>query len=277
MESQLKSFKGKAIYTPSGKAAEYARYACNFYTGCSNECTYCYLKNGIGAKILGGNKPTLKKCFNDENHAYEVFRSELIKNLAEIKKHGLFLSFTTDPMLPETIELTFRLISTCAYLFVPTIILTKRTDWIDSGYYAALKVFGSSTAIGFTLTGRDELEPNASTNLERIEAMKKLHNAGFKTFASIEPIVDFESSFMMIKLSAPYCNLFKVGLMSGVKVDEKQLRMFIAKVKTLLYFNPPAKVYWKDSITKIVGTTMVESGFSVSRDYNLFEPLPQLS
>ena len=32
--------------------------------------------------------------------------------------------------------------------------------------------------VGFTLTGRDDLEPGASTNLGRIRAMKELHSAG---------------------------------------------------------------------------------------------------
>ena len=35
-------FNGKAIYNPKGKAGEYAPWACNFYTGCSNDCEYCY-------------------------------------------------------------------------------------------------------------------------------------------------------------------------------------------------------------------------------------------
>jgi len=29
----MKTFKGKAIYQPAGKAAEYSQWACNFYTG----------------------------------------------------------------------------------------------------------------------------------------------------------------------------------------------------------------------------------------------------
>lgn len=30
-----------AIYQPKGKAGEYAKYAVNFYVGCSNDCDYC--------------------------------------------------------------------------------------------------------------------------------------------------------------------------------------------------------------------------------------------
>jgi DNA repair photolyase len=50
----MKKFNGKAIYQPAGKAAEYAEYACNFYVGCSNQCTYCYLRKGIGKGTLDG-------------------------------------------------------------------------------------------------------------------------------------------------------------------------------------------------------------------------------
>lgn len=35
-----KLLNGKAIYSPKGKAGEYAKYACNFYVGCSNDCDY---------------------------------------------------------------------------------------------------------------------------------------------------------------------------------------------------------------------------------------------
>ena len=102
----MKTFKGKAIYNPSGKAGEYSQWACNFYVGCSNNCTYCYCKKGILAGAMGQNKPQLKKCFKDETHAIEIFKKEVESNLSELQKHGLFFSFTTDPMLPETIELT---------------------------------------------------------------------------------------------------------------------------------------------------------------------------
>ena len=269
----MKQFKGKAIYQPAGKAAEYAEWACNFYVGCSNGCTYCYLKKGCGCKILGGDKPTLKKCFKDENHAYEVFRNELIKNLAEIKKHGLFLSFTTDPMLPETIDLTLRVISTCAYLFVPTKILTKKMEWIDSGHYSALTMFGDKTAFGFTLTGYDELEPNASPNVERISAMEKLHKAGFKIFASIEPIIDFESSFKMIAATYGICDLYKVGLESGKKYDKDSIELLVANVLVRATENN-SKVYFKDSILKCLGKTreyFKEFECCVERDYNIFK------
>ena len=55
-----KRFNGKAIYQPAARAAEYAKWACNFYVGCSNACTYCYCK-----RFNWGDVPKLKACFKD--------------------------------------------------------------------------------------------------------------------------------------------------------------------------------------------------------------------
>lgn len=275
----MAAFKGKAIYQPAGKAAEYAEWACNFYVGCSNGCTYCYLKKGRGAKILGGDKPTLKKCFKDETHALEVFEKELMQNLQELQESGIFFSFSTDPMLPETIGLTKDAIGISITHKVPVTILTKRVDSVhvifedENKAYEKVKfmAFSKFIAFGFTLTGHDEFEKGASTNQERIEAMKKLHDAGFKTFASIEPIIDFESSLKMIQQTKEFCELYKIGLMSGQKVDKSfydKLRSFNLDVVNTLA-NYRANVYWKESIRKQFDV-FPDANCNVDQDYNIF-------
>jgi len=182
-------FKGKAIYNPSGKAGEYSSWACNFYVGCSNGCEYCYCKKGILANAMGQDKPQLKKCFKNEEHAIEVFVKEMNQNKAELQKHGLFFSFTTDPLLKETFELTLIAANHCYSNDIPVYFLTKTTWWVNDFYPPK-----DYAAIGFTLTGHDELEPNAATNDSRMAAMRLLHFKGYKTFASIEPIIDFQSA-----------------------------------------------------------------------------------
>lgn len=279
----MKRFKGKAIYQPSGKASEYAEWACNFYVGCSNGCEYCYLKKGRGAKILGGDKPTLKTCFNDKTHALEVFEKELAQNFPELQKHGLFFSFTTDPMLPETFELTCNAIGIALHYQVPVKILTKCTDWVDEYIWwlnnsnsdnASLE-WRKNIAFGFTLTGHDELEPGASSNAERIEAMKMLHEAGFRTFASIEPIIDFDSSFEMIKQTVGFCELYKVGLESGKKYKKLDVNEFLYKISILAAVND-FKVYPKDSLValSLYSREFLEtlSSSFVDRSYNIFKP-----
>ena len=283
--------KGKAIYQPEGAAAEYAKYACNLFKGCSNSCTYCYCK-----RWKWGNTPKLKKCFKDEQHALEVFEKELKENLPELQKHGLFFSFTTDLMLTETIELTMQTVELCDEVLVPVKILTKRADWVDDflnhRYFLPHRV--THIAFGFTLTGHDELEPNASTNAERIEAMRKLHDAGFKTWASIEPIIDFVSSLQMINTTIEFCDLYKIGLKSGKKYDKEDLKTFIVKTIGLMTtlrdnsgneyifrrmtnlnvhkaFDFNGKIYFKDIILAQAGISRDRLPANcVDRDYNMF-------
>lgn len=275
----MKNYKGKAIYQPNGKAAEYAKWACNFYVGCSNDCTYCYCKKGILAPVMGQDKPQLKKCFKDEAHALEVFEKELKFNLPELQKHGLFFSFTTDPMIEETIWLTLRAIDIAENNTVPINILTKSATWIDT-YIKQVGNFENeetcthewrkNIAFGFTLTGHDELEPNASTNTERIEAMQKLHHAGFKTFASIEPIIELYSSCKMIQETNGFCDLYKIGLESGKKYNQYEIQLFIESViKQVEFFG--SKIYFKDSLLKQAGIERSELPDNcVTRDYSLF-------
>ncbi|QIK58835.1 hypothetical protein G7050_02850 [Dysgonomonas sp. HDW5A] len=266
----MEEFKGKTIYNPSGKAGEYSYWACNFYVGCSVGCEYCYLRKGRGAKILGGDTPKLKSCFKSEAHALEVFVKEAKQNITELQRHGLFFSFTTDPMLKETLGLTNGATGFCTHNQIPVKILTKCTEWVDeflSDGNIASSYLRKYYAFGFTLTGHDELEPNASTNAERINAMKKLYDAGFKTFASIEPIVDIESSAKMIKETYGYCDLYKIGLMSGQKYAWQNLRSLML----MCYRHIEAKFYFKDSFLKQAGIERSNlPNNCVNRDYNLF-------
>ena len=261
---------GKAIYCPKKSASEYSKWACNFFVGCSNECSYCYLKKGIVAKVLGGNVPKLKACFENMNHAINIFVLELTKNLSEIRKHGLFFSFTTDPLLAETISLTELAIEICQQHNVPVKILTKRAD-IKNHLEGAADIHRwdrSLIAIGWTLTGHDELEPFASSNNFRIQSMRYFKEKGYRTFASIEPIIDFPSSKAMVEKSLEYCDLYKIGLESGKKYDVVEAQGFIEWLNEL----EKPKIYLKESLQKLSLYTNAElDDYFVERDYNIFE------
>jgi hypothetical protein len=127
-------------------------------------------------------------------------------------------------------------------------------------------------AFGFTLTGHDDLEPNASANAERIEAMRKLHEVGFKTWASIEPIIDVTSSFNMIRATKDFCDLYKVGLESGKKYDILDLQGFFLDNIRYMGSYSKAKFYFKDSFLKAINID--RSGLPsncVTRDYKMFD------
>lgn len=236
----------KLIYEPKGAAGEYAKYACNLYTGCRGGCTYCYNKKGITAKVLGKNVPTLKKSVPKDY--ITVFENELLANIDEYRKHGIFFSFVGDPCDIEHVSNYIWLWKICAIHGVVATVLTKQTKWATDlieylyKYIAFMPYFN----FGFTLTGHNEMEQGCATNLERIETMRGLYGNGFKTWASIEPIIDFESSLKMIELAAPYCKHFKIGLQSGKKYEFMELCDFVNKVRTIV---PEEKIYWKNSIT----------------------------
>jgi len=262
----MKTFKGKAIYAPAGKAQEYAPWACNLYKHCKGGCTYCFLNKGIGKKTLGAGIPVLKDCFKSESHAKEIFTRELKKNLPELQKHGLFFEFIND-FWPETTELLQWAIETAYFNYVPVKLLTKQTEWITDHLISCWR--GAAIAFGFTLTGHDELEPGCATNQQRIDAMKMLHEAGFKTWASIEPIIDIHDSAEVIVQTILCCDLYKIGLQSGGKYVKTSLIDFI--VNTNRYANTP--IYWKDSILKVAGIDRKDLPANcVNRDFNIFKP-----
>ena len=220
-----KIINGKALYTPKGAAMEYGRIGCNFYTGCPHECEYCYLKRGITGKALGGTEVLLKKCFKDEADAAHILRNELDKHLEQCQRYGIFLSFTTDPMIDETRELTSIAISEATVRDIPVWVLTKCSTFIydECNFMAWMDainpIYRDRIHFGFTLTGRDDMEPKANTNQDRIMAMRRMHLMGFSTFASIEPVIDWQSAERVVREAMTWCDHFKLGLRSGVKKD----------------------------------------------------------
>ena len=314
----------KILSRPKGNAEEYGRWSVNPYIGCSHQCSYCYLKSGPGAKTLGGNVATLKKGVVSDEHAYHLAMAEIIEHREEIiHDGGLFMTFTSDPCAPETRQLFFRIASDTIHQFVPVVILTKNADFFqyptmtamicDAKHLMSLPndegkriiISGSPfcqylgaahqhlvkplIAFGWTLTGHDELEPNASTNAERIAAMKRMSDEKYKTWASIEPVIDFQSSLDMIyqALNAG-CQHFKIGLLTNnTRVVRKDFEFgehhFDAyKVNDCLHFvedvmrmtNGKATVYWKQSVRDLLGTNLEakidEYPHSVGKEWNMF-------
>lgn len=264
-------FNGKAIYNPSGKAGEYSRWACNFFTGCSNNCDYCYCKKGFLGSIWH-DKPSLKKCFKDAEDAFNIFCKEIKRNIDDLRQYGLFFSFTTDPMLSETKPLTIRCLRECMNNGIPVQILTKRADFInDSIWWEIMPEQRKNIAVGFTLTGCDELEPGASNTEERMNTMRVFHKWGYPTFASIEPVISPKSSLDCIRKTADCCKLFKVGLMSGKKDYDKKELLDMIDVMEDIHKQFACLFYLKDSLLNFL--KMERTGLNpcfVNTDYNVY-------
>lgn len=245
-----------AIYKPKGKAGEYAEWACNLYVGCSNDCAYCYCKKGVLSHAMGGPVPKLKACFRDEQHAFEVFVKELESNLSELQKSSLFFTFSSDPMIPETRDLNLKCIDYAIRRDVKCQVLTKNADFIRDNALRDILIdrngmYRKHLAFGFTLTGRDDLEPGASSNDKRVDSMLRLKLMGFRTFASLEPVVDPVSTLSVFYQIEDCCDLFKIGLQSGVSKDYYHLADVRKMAEIIAGSGKP--VYFKKSITDYLG------------------------
>ena len=270
----------KILSRPKKNAEEYGRWAVNPYVGCSHGCLYCYLKKGPSG---------LKKGVMNKEHACLVAMTEILENEEQIKKDGgMFFSFTTDPLLPDTHDACLTIAAWAINHKIPVMMLTKCASFYTDGnsefpsfhdlpfidcirhyerYIWAPNADPAKPdlqyiAIGWTLTGHDELESHADPNALRIKAMKDLTTAGFKTWASIEPVIDFDSSFKMIQQALDAgCQHFKIGLMTertkvcrrgftlGGKTfepyDPARCLAFVQDVMQLT--RDRATVYWKQS------------------------------
>jgi len=290
----------KILSRPKGNAEEYGRWSVNPYIGCSHGCLYCYLKKGPSGAYLGQDEPVLKKGVVNEKHAFHLAMTEIYANYEKIiSDGGLFMTFTSDPCIEETQKTFFKIaIESIRELGIPVTILTKSADFINYWMYANIatelfygsKMIKSLLSFGWTLTGHDELEPNAAPNEKRINTMRLVSANGFKTWASIEPVIDFPSSLDMIyqALNAG-CQHFKIGLLtSNTRVVRKDFQIgghqFKAyDVRDCLHFiedvmrmtDGKATVYWKQSVRDLIGIGNEPCidcwEHSVSKYYNIFK------
>lgn len=273
----------KILSRPKGNAEEYGRWSVNPYLGCPHGCLYCYLKKGVWAKALGGNEVKLKNGLVSDDHAYHLAMAEIIEHREEIVRDGgLFMSFVTDPCADETRDLFYRITSSSMQRDIPVTILTKSRNRINKYYeqMRSLRQFKNNIAFGWTLTGHNELEPYAPTNEARLLDMRIVNKHGFKVWASIEPVIDFDSSLYMIKQALKAgCRHFKIGLLTNntkvcrAKYDVQECLAFIHDV--MWATESAATVYWKQSVREFLGQedfarATVGYSHSVDKDYNMF-------
>jgi DNA repair photolyase len=80
-----------------------------------------------------------------------------------------------------------------------------------------------------------EWEPNAALPSDRIYALHAFHERGIQTWVSIEPVLDPAIALEIIRLSAPFVDKFKVGVLNyHPRAKEIDWRKFAQDAKALL-------------------------------------------
>ncbi len=166
---------------------EYGDYTVNHVLGCSHGCKYpCYAY--MLARRFGRVKSYDEWCSPVlATNALELVKKELPKLKDKIS--SVHLCFTTDPFMYgyyEISEMSLDIIREINRYNIPCTALTKGVfpdRIIDS---SKLNSYGI-TLISLDENYRELNEPGSARYEDRIASIKQIHDAGFKTWVSIEP------------------------------------------------------------------------------------------
>lgn len=166
---------------------EYGDYTMNHIQGCAHGCKFpCYAF-------------MMKKRFGQVKSYEEWMEPYLVSNTLELldkeipklkdKIESVQLCFSTDPFMygyPEVTEMSLQAIRKLNAAGIKCTTLTKGICPEE------LSQFSKENEYGITLVSLDEeyrrrMEPGAASYADRLNALKVLHEAGCKTWISIEP------------------------------------------------------------------------------------------
>jgi hypothetical protein len=166
-----------------------------------------------------------------------------------IEDGGVFMSFTCDPLDAEDNVQNYTLYAVKKLLRygIPVTLLTKNVAWLkEDNWKILLEEYPKHVCcpnhhalltIGFTITGKDKLEPGAPSTEERIEALRELHDKYMvKTFVSLEPITSNHTALEVIWNTYKITDEIRLGAQSPIKKDRydpDKFVGFVIAVKTL--------------------------------------------
>ena len=184
----MKTILRKTLLYKSG--VEYADYCINHVEGCSHGCRFpCYA-------MMMKKRCGVIKDYNDwikpriVENAIELLNKEIPKLKNKIKV--VHLCFTTDPFMYKQKEVSDLTLSIIKRLNDDNIRCTVLTKGIYPKVLTDTKKYGKNNEYAITLVSleksfKDHFEPGAAPYATRIKALKNLHDAGLKTWVSMEP------------------------------------------------------------------------------------------
>tara|TARA_Y100000310_G_C20658244_1_gene803181 strand:+ start:1225 stop:2046 length:822 start_codon:yes stop_codon:yes gene_type:complete len=181
----MQKIKRKSLLYKSG--VEYADFCLNHVEGCAHNCDYpCYARQM--AKRFGREDSEWTKPKLVEN-SLELLDKEIPKYKNKIK--FVHLCFMTDPFMykyKEVQDMTLKIIEKLNKNNIRCTILTKGLypKVLTEGRYSELNEYGI-TLVSLDDKFKIKYEPNSAANLDRIKALKYLHDKGLRTWVSIEP------------------------------------------------------------------------------------------
>ncbi len=166
---------------------EYGDYTMNHVLGCSHGCLYpCY---AYLQKKRFGSVRSYEEWFEPAlvENTLELLDKEIPKYKSKIKM--LHLCFTTDPFMfqyQEIIDMSVAAIRKLNESGIKCSVLTKGILPIELAGLSKENEYGI-TLVSLSEDFRERMEPGSAPLCERLKALRALHDAGCKTWVSIEP------------------------------------------------------------------------------------------
>lgn len=195
---------------PGSAADEYAQLSLNIYKGCTHGCKYCYCP------------PILRKLrdqFHGDPDPKADIENRLQRDCDRLAKTGnndrILLSFVGDPYqeTESTMGLTRKALEILNVWRRPFCALTKNPALA----LRDLDLFLSGNSeLGISLISMDPIflahwEPGAPGPESRLEALRGFHDAGVKTWISLEPVIQPDHALTVIQQAAGIADIIKVG------------------------------------------------------------------
>ncbi len=186
------------------------KYCLNPYVGCEHACKYCY---ATYMKRFTGHTEPWGSFVDIKINAPDVLR----RQLKHAERGTIILSSVTDPYQPleRKYMITRKCLQTLELFQFPLDILTK-SPLVLRDMDILLKL--NNTNVGLTIPSDDErvrrvFEPQAPPIQTRIEALKKLHKAGIKTYVFIGPLLPMKPESLAKKIK-PYVDSILIDRMN---------------------------------------------------------------
>lgn len=203
------------IYEPKGPAEEYAHLAVNLYKGCRFACPYCYA-------------PAIARMNLAEWSADPQPKKDILKRLEKDAEkmqddpRTILLCFTCDPyqseeaawitrqalLILEKYKMTVTVLTKAGMAARQDFDILKRNDW----------QFGTTISHTSKSLG-DQWESGAPFWGDRVEAVKRAHDFGIKTWVSVEPVMDTKEALGLIGYLSRDVDFWKIGKMNHRNLD----------------------------------------------------------
>lgn len=244
---KIREIKAKSIIAKSNLPG--TEYVINPYTGCIHSCLYCYARF---MKRFTGHSEPWGKFIDVKINAPELIPEGTSKYMGKT----IYLSSVTDPYNP--LEGKYRLTREILKKLIPLQpdlgIQTKSGLILRD---ADLLVQFKNCQAGLTIITMDdslrkEIEPSASPVQKRIEALKKLKEAGIETYVFIGPILPFLTDWKdIVRSTKGFTDLYmfenlniKGTIWNSVKNWLKEKHRRLLPEYERIYF--PGSGYWDD-------------------------------